>query len=110
MTENDSCEDGSCVETAETTNSPPWGSIKKNKENFPNKSQFIIQRGEKRSDWKLPYKLKSGKIHCGGVAAASQAAGGARQKKPMSLNSTERARLNRARKACDTGEPKPQRK
>ena len=53
------------VDMAETTNSPPWGDIKKNKENFPNKSQFIIQRGEKRSDWKLPYKVKSGKIHCG---------------------------------------------
>lgn len=105
MTE-DSYEGGQCVETAETTNSPPWGSIKKNKENFPNKSQFIIQRGEKRSDWKLPYKVKSGKIHCGGVAAASQAAGGARQKNPMSLTSTERARLNRARKACKIGEEK----
>lgn len=100
-----SCEDGKCVETAETTNSPPWGSIKKTKENFPNKGDFIIQRGDKWSDWKLPYRYK-GKIHCGGVAAASQAAGGARQKKPMSLTSTERARLNRARKACGTGETK----
>ena len=99
-------DDGECVETAETTNSPPWGDIKKNKENFPKKTQFIIRSGENWSDWKLPYKLKNGKIHCGGVAAASQAAGGARQRKPMSLTSTERARLNRARSACKTGEPK----
>lgn len=94
------------VENAETTNSPPWGSIKKNKDNFPNKSQFIIQRGDKQSDWKLPYKLKSGVIHCGGVRAAAAAAGGARQQKPMSLTSTERARLNSARSACKIGEPK----
>jgi hypothetical protein len=102
MSERQKC-DG-CVETAETTNSPPWGDIKKNKENFPKKSQFIVQRGEKREGWKLPYKVKSGKIHCGGVRAASAAAAGARSGKPMSLSSAERRRLNSARKACKIGE------
>lgn len=85
-----------------TINSPPWSSISHTKENHPNKSDFIIQRGENWSDWKLPYKYK-GKIHCGGVRAASAAAGGAHTGNRMNLTSEEKARLNSARKACGIG-------
>lgn len=87
-------------EKANTTETPAWGSIPHNKDNHPSKSDFIILRGDNWSDWKLPYKYK-GKIHCGGVRAASAAAGGARQTGgKMSLTSEERGRLNSARSAC----------
>jgi hypothetical protein len=92
------------IDKARTTETPAWGSIPHNQDTHPNKSDFIVQRGDNWSDWKLPYKYR-GKIHCGGVRAASAAAGGARQKKgPMSLTSEERARLNRARKSCGIGD------
>lgn len=91
------------VDKANTTNSPAWGSIAHNESDHPNKSDFIIQRGDTWSSWKLPYKYK-GSIHCGGTKAASQAVAGARAGKPMQLNAEERTRLNRARRACGIGE------
>ena len=94
---------GELVNKAETTNTPSWGSIPKTKENFPNKSDFIVQRGKNWSDYKLPYKFH-GKIHCGGVKACAGAIGGSRSGKPMSLTSEEKARLNRAKRACGIGE------
>lgn len=92
-------------EDFETTNSPPWGSLSHSQKDHPSKSDFIIRRGDKWSDWKLPYKYH-GKIHCGGVRAALSAAGGARQKggTKMSLTSEERGRLEGAARTCKIGD------
>lgn len=93
---------GEEIAKAATTNTPAWGTIAHNQADHPNKSDFIVQRGDTWSEWKLPYKYK-GKIHCGGVRAASAMVGGARAGKPMSLTAVERKRLNAARSACGIG-------
>lgn len=82
-------------------NETAWGDIPHNKDNHPNKGDFIIQRGDTWSDYKLPYKVK-GKIHCGGVRAAlsraPQVKGG--------MTPEEKKRLERAKKQCKIGEYK----
>ena len=87
---NDECEP--CSKT-DTTDTPSWGDIPKTKENFPNKSQFIVQRGDTWSDYKLPYRLKSGVIHCGGVKSAYSASHGARSGESMNLTAEEKERI-----------------
>ena len=89
-------------EKVATTNTPAWGSIPKTKENFPNKSDFIVQRGDTWSSWKLPYRYH-GKVHCGGTRAAYAASQGAHQGKKMNLTPEEKARLEKARKLCGFG-------
>ena len=79
----------------------PWGQI--NKSELP-KSSFAYTPTDKKSDWKLPYKTKDGKIHCGGVRAALQAIGGARTGKPMSVPSSVKATIRRAAKSCGIGQ------
>jgi hypothetical protein len=79
----------------------PWGQINKSK--LP-KSSFAYAPTDKKSDWKLPYKTKDGKIHCGGVRAALQAIGGARTGKPMNVPSSVKATIRRAAKSCGIGQ------